>query len=231
MDMVGRNSLSKGPELMDQFFNSRAAEYDGHMEENVKGFNELYRMVAAAVGSTDESWRILDLGCGTGLELGPIFDLVPNALIDGIDVSEQMLCLLREKYAEREEQLSLAKASYLDFDMGEEEYHRVVSVMSLHHLVPAVKLQLYTEIQAALIPGGLYVEGDYTVGEEEEKRLLAEHAATVGSVEGGDRRAFHVDIPFSLATYDRTLKEAGFGRVRLLWVRGSACVIQAEKSR
>lgn len=57
-----------------------------------------YNHVANQVKKTDKPIRILDLGCGTGLELEGIFSNAPKALITGVNMSENMLFKLQEKY-------------------------------------------------------------------------------------------------------------------------------------
>jgi len=80
---------------MSQFFNERADEYEEHMRSFVL---ELYDVIASPISTTRETISILDLGCGTGLEFEAVFARAPNALITGVDVSEEMLFRLREKY-------------------------------------------------------------------------------------------------------------------------------------
>ena len=43
---------------------------------------------------------LLDIGCGTGLELASIYQKFPNVKITGIDLSKDMLEKLRVKYAD-----------------------------------------------------------------------------------------------------------------------------------
>ena len=81
-------------ETMSDFFDKMSGEYDAHMEANVEAFEEFYSKVAAAIQETQEALSILDIGCGTGLELTAIFKKAPNALITGIDLSMEMLNIL-----------------------------------------------------------------------------------------------------------------------------------------
>ena len=54
-------------EPMADFFAARVEGYDAHMLANVEGCREAYPLVAELVPA--EARHILDLGCGTGLEL------------------------------------------------------------------------------------------------------------------------------------------------------------------
>ena len=56
---------------------------------------------------------LLDLGCGTGLELEEIFRIHPDIKVIGIDLTQPMLDKLSEKY--RSKNVMIIRASYLDY--------------------------------------------------------------------------------------------------------------------
>ena len=86
-------------EKMADFFATRVEMYDEHMINDVEGCREGYAKMAeyVPVGAR----KILDLGCGTGLELEGIFRKLPDAEITGIDLCEEMLRRLYEKYKDK----------------------------------------------------------------------------------------------------------------------------------
>ena len=216
---------SDGPEKMAAFFDARAAGYDAHMQRSVASFEDFYAAVAQPIPRTQRALRILDIGCGTGLELDPIFERAPNARVTGIDLSERMLAALREKYAARMDRITLIQGSYLETPFEEGGYDYAVSVMTLHHLLPPRRALLYAKIRHALKLGGSYVEGDYVVSKAEEERLinaLRRKADSAGP--GGEAGAYHVDIPLALETQRRLLIEAGFAGVEVIWHEGEAAV-------
>ncbi|MDZ7671869.1 MAG: class I SAM-dependent methyltransferase [Halanaerobiales bacterium] len=106
-------------EDMRNFFNLRAESYDTHMKENVDNFNIFYKKVSEPIIKTNKKVNILDLGCGTGLELKNIFKKCPNAQIDCLDLSKEMLEVLKEKYKDRQSQIKTITASYLDYSFKE----------------------------------------------------------------------------------------------------------------
>ena len=71
-------------EKMDEFFDARIDGYDEHMKRNIEGASGFYAYTASLLPAAGEC-RILDLGCGTGLELEAYFDLNPSAKVTGID--------------------------------------------------------------------------------------------------------------------------------------------------
>ncbi|NIM21676.1 MAG: methyltransferase domain-containing protein, partial [Candidatus Latescibacteria bacterium] len=78
--------------------------------------------------------NILDLGCGTGLEFEALFQRAPNALITGVDLSQEMLQLLRLRYGARLSQITLVRDSFLAVPFGTHAYDLIIAVMSVHHL-------------------------------------------------------------------------------------------------
>jgi len=214
-------------EPMQDFFDARSAGYDHHMEENVVNYNDFYGAIARQIPLTASGVDILDLGCGTGLELEFIFNRAPQAMVTGIDLSASMLARLRDKYADRLEQLTLAQASYLDYDLGRDRFDFCISVMTLHHLPPTVKLDLYRRILAALKPGGLYIEGDYVVSRAKEVLVLADFQDRIGLDTPDGAGKYHLDLPLSRERQLRLLREAGFPRAEIVWDGDEAAVFAA----
>lgn len=211
------------PEEMGPFFDARADGYDLHMRGVLRSFDAFYAGLAAPLPATDAPIRVLDLGCGTGLELAGIWARAPRARVTGIDLSAGMLARLRERHAARAAQLELVQGSYLEVPLGEGGFDAAVSAMTLHHLPPPEKLALYARLRAALRPGAPYVEGDYVVSEAEEARLLAAfREARRGEAPGAPQR--HLDVPASLATQRELLAGAGFTGFRLCWQEGEAAI-------
>ena len=83
-------------EEMHAFFTTRADIYDAHMLEEVEGCREAYAELAQLLPKGCET--LLDLGCGTGLELDGLFRLFPNLKVTGVDLTQAMLDKLLEKY-------------------------------------------------------------------------------------------------------------------------------------
>ena len=67
-------------EKMSDFFEARLDGYDEHMMTNIESANEFYPFTAKQL-PTSESCQILDLGCGTGLELQEYYTLNPTARV------------------------------------------------------------------------------------------------------------------------------------------------------
>ena len=230
----GRNDY----ELMAEFFDRRVDGYEEHVREILPGFDGFYSSVAGQIPATGEPLSILDLGCGTGLELDFIFARAPNARVAAVDLSSEMLARLKARlerawYGPRVE---IAQGSYLTMPFRAGGFDCVVSVQTMHHFTPDVKLGLYTRIAHALKAGGMYIEGDYVVPPDEERSLLARYAETVKSLRangiiGVDELVdgkYHIDIPLSVQSQVAILSEAGFADVEVVFEQGAAAVFRAD---
>ncbi len=225
MKGLGKQEL----EPMEGFFDARSSGYDQHMQESLAEYAGFYEAAGCQIPPTSSPIEILDLGCGTGLELESIFRRAPQGRITGIDLSEQMLDCLRQKYTPCLDHLSLIRASYLDCDLGWNYFDCCVSVMSLHHLLPGTKLDLYRRIFNALKPGGLYIEGDYVVSRAKEVLALAAYYDRIGPDFPEREGHLHLDIPLSRERQLELLREAGFSAVEITWEREEAAVFMARK--
>ncbi|MDZ7844664.1 MAG: class I SAM-dependent methyltransferase [Anaerolineales bacterium] len=221
--------MTDHPEEMAEFFNQRSKGYDQHMEENVDGFSDFYHQVAKPLPETKQELRILDLGCGTGLELEGVFQRVPNAQITAVDLSPGMLAELERKNSSRLEQIELIQGSYLDLDLPEERFDFVISVMTLHHLLPETKLALYGRIYRTLKSGGSYIEGDYLVLEQKMLELRERYHQWLAYSPHSDPGEYHLDIPLTLSLQRELLKTAGFTDSQVIWQQDEAAVIVASK--
>lgn len=221
--------MTDRPEEMAEFFNQRSNGYDQHMEENVAGFGDFYHQVAKPLPETKQELRILDLGCGTGLELEGVFQRAPNAQITAVDLSPGMLAELERKYSSRLGQIELIQGSYLDLDLPGERFDFVISVMSLHHLLPEIKLALYGSIFTTLKIGGSYIEGDYLVSEPKMLELRERYHQWLAHSPHSDPGEYHLDIPLTVSLQQELLKTAGFADSRVIWQQDEAAVITASK--
>ena len=71
---------------MDDFFTARIDGYDEHMKSEIEGASLFYKYTASLL-PTEKNATVLDLGCGTGLELEEYFSVNPQAKVTGIDMT------------------------------------------------------------------------------------------------------------------------------------------------
>jgi RimJ/RimL family protein N-acetyltransferase/SAM-dependent methyltransferase len=219
-------------EEMGEFFDRRAAGYEAHMEDIGHG-REMYQHAVAALPRTGRPVKILDLGCGTGLELKYLFERMPDAHVTCIDLSEKMLAILAGNYQDQAAQLEIIQDSYLDCEYPAAEYDWVISVNAMHHLLPEDKIGLYSKIRHSLEPGGMYLESDFMVDRAMMEQYQARYQRITGNLPVQHNGYYHIDIPFTVDLQKELLNKAGFGEVDIFFAdikaRGSRAVLVAKK--
>lgn len=195
-------------EKMSDFFENRLTGYDEHMLSNIYGAKEFYAYTASLLPTAADA-EILDLGCGTGLELEEYFAVNPNARVTGIDLSASMLRKLSSKFENRS--IRLICGSYFDVPLGTGEYDAVVSVESLHHFTKEQKRKLYSKLKKSLKPDGYFVLTDYFAGSDElESEYFAQLEALKKEQGITDDEFYHYDTPLTVEHEIEILKESGF---------------------
>lgn len=212
-------------EKMGEFFDSRIDDYEQHQLNSIFSAKEFYPFTASCLPQFPGS-SILDLGCGTGLELGYYFEMVPTAKITGIDLASGMLDVLRKKYQNRD--ITLILGSYFDVPIQEDAFDAAVSVESLHHFTKEEKIPLYTKIRKALKKDGFFILTDYfALSEEEEHTCRAEWIRLKKEENISDDVVYHYDTPLTIEHEKEALFAAGFSSVIVLQKWGSTYTLKA----
>lgn len=190
-------------ETMGGFFDRRVDSYEDHM----RPWRAYYRWLGELIPAQAET--LLDLGCGTGLELDEIFRLHPDIRVTGIDLAPGMLARLREKHPERK--LTLTVGDYLTVPLAPCAFDVAVAFETLHHFPPETKLGLFRRIFVALRPGGMLLEGDYIAESDEMETYLFQELARRRARQHVPEGTFvHFDTPLTLAHELSLLSQAGF---------------------
>lgn len=214
-------------EKMDVFFENRLAGYDEHMLGSIEGADEFYKFTAARL-PTDPGCEILDLGCGTGLELEEYFRLNPSTRVTGIDLSAGMLDALKKKFPNKD--LNLIKGSYFDVPFENEKYAAAVSVESLHHFTEEQKLSLYQKLFCALTECGYFILTDYFAGSDDlEKKYFDDLQRIKREQNITDNDFYHYDTPLTVEHEMKILKSAGFSKVEILRNWGATYSVKAAR--
>ena len=214
-------------EKMADFFENRLDGYDEHMMTNIEAADEFYPFTAKQLPTT-ENCHILDLGCGTGLELEEYYPLNPSPKITGVDLSQGMLSALKKKFADKD--ITLICGSYFDVPFGMSLFDSAVSVESLHHFTKAEKVPLYTKLRRALKDGGYFVLTDYFSLTDEEEQMHRQNLSELKTEQGiSDDAFYHYDTPLTVKHETEALLEAGFSSVEVLKNWGATYTIKAVK--
>ena len=195
-------------EKMADFFENRLDGYDEHMMTNIEAADEFYPFTAKQLPTT-ENCHILDLGCGTGLELEEYYPLNPSAKITGVDLSQGMLSALKKKFADKD--ITLICGSYFDVPFGVSLFDSAVSVESLHHFTKAEKVPLYAKLHRALKDGGYFVLTDYFSLTDEEEQMHRQNLSELKTEQGfSDDAFYHYDTPLTVKHETEALLEDAY---------------------
>lgn len=214
-------------EKMSDFFEARLDGYDEHMMTNIESANEFYPFTAKQL-PTAENCHMLDLGCGTGLELQEYFALNPLAKVTGIDLTQGMLAELKRKFADKD--ITLILGSYFDVPLGGNVFDAAVSVESLHHFTKEEKVALYSKLHTALKDKGYFILTDYFSLSDEEEKMHRQNLIALKAKQGiSDDEFYHYDTPLTVKHESEALVEAGFSSVEVLNNWGATYTIKAVK--
>lgn len=201
-------------EKMGEFFDHRLDGYEQHQLTCIEGAQTFYPFTAGCLPVGQDA-SILDLGCGTGLELEYYFQRNPQAKVTGIDLAPGMLAALREKFRDRD--ITLIRGSYFDVPLQENTYDAAVSVESLHHFTRDEKTPLYRKVRQALKAGGYFILTDYFAPSEADEIFFRQELIRLKAEQGiTDQEFYHYDTPLTVEHEIQALCEAGFSSVEIL---------------
>lgn len=213
-------------ESMAGFFDKRSDDYENHMLNNVDGADHFYKEVAKLI-PVRHHLQILDLGCGTGLEIDEILKVNKNIRITGLDLSKNMLSILKEKYKEYPEILNLIKSDYLDYKFEEGFYDIAISVMTLHHFSHQKKTKLYENVLKSLKTFGFYIEADYMAPDQEYEDFHFSENQRKRANQDIQEGYYHYDTPCTVENQINMLFKAGFSQVEKIWNSGNTTILKA----
>lgn len=214
-------------EKMEQFFDGRLDGYDEHQRNCIESAKEFYPYTARCL-PLGPGTKVLDLGCGTGLELEEYFRLAPTAKVTGIDLAPGMLGELKRKFSNYDIEPILG--SYFEVPLGETVYDAAVSVESLHHFTKEEKLPLYRKLRQTLKRGGYFILTDYFASSDEEERSYRAELLRLKKAQGiTDSEFYHYDTPLTVEHETQALTSAGFSSVEVLNSWGATHTIKAIK--
>jgi tRNA (cmo5U34)-methyltransferase len=183
-------------------------DYLGTIRVDIERFDEFQDAMAEATRDLDAR-RILELGTGTGETARRVLELHPEAAFVGIDESDEMLQEARRWLPTRTE----LRAARLQDPLPDGPFDLVVSALTVHHLDPGEKADLFRRVAGVLRPGGRFVLGDVVVPECGDD-------AVIPLTEG-------FDLPDRLHDQLEWLAAAGF-RATATWTWKDLAVISAQ---
>jgi tRNA (cmo5U34)-methyltransferase len=214
-------------EKMGEFFDDRLDIYEEHQLNCIESAPEFYRLTAEILPRNSEC-KLLDLGCGTGLELDYYFKINPTAKVTGVDLAPGMLNRLREKF--RDKEIALIRGSYFDVPFGSDIFDAAVSVESLHHFTVEEKIPLYKKLRKALKANGYFILTDYFALSDEEEVLHRKELLRLRKEQGiSGNEIYHYDTPLTVQHEIECLISARFSSVEVLSKWGATHTLKAVR--
>ena len=151
---------------VDEKFNEVANDFDNLMGKIIPDYYYFQqKLVDALPFDEKQSFRVIDLGCGTGNIGKLIADRFPNAKIVCVDFSEEMLKSAAAKIGER---ATYVQADFNNFEF-DGKFDAVVSSLALHHLeTDDDKIKFYEKMYAAMNSGAVHLNFENVLSESND---------------------------------------------------------------
>lgn len=222
---------------VESFYDELSSQYTDLISKCVPRYAELMYNMFHYIPGDFKPKRILDLGCGTGNLTEQILLHYPEAEIDALDISEDILKESQKRFAAKPN-VRYIQADFIHMHLPPGSYDLILSSIAIHHINDPEKVNLYRDIFQALTPNGLFIFADQTRGITEEiyqKHILRwkEEAFKLGStqenwdmwMEHQDAHDFHTPVNWHI----KQLEIAGFKEIDLIWKNIMWAVIWAQK--
>lgn len=226
-------------------FDAQAADYDFKRGFRLH-YEEMQRVLILAIPHSPEArFTVLELGVGTGILTEQILSRFPHAIIDGYDLSGEMLAQARKRLSAFGERIRLQMRDFAT-SFPVTIYDLVCSSLALHHLPRRGREDFYRRLAGCLVPGGVVLIADRIRPPTQElsaryRAIRRQETLEAGLTEEAvaeerlrqreqSRRLEGVDHgPSTLDEMMDYLRRAGLVNVDCLWKHGLDAVVYAER--
>jgi len=220
------------------FYDELSSQYTDLISKCVPRYGELMYNMFHYIPADCHPKKILDLGCGTGNLTEQALKHYPEAEIDALDLSEEILKESQKRFMSRPN-VRYIQADFRAMHLAPGSYDLILSTIAIHHVQDEDKITLYRDVFQALKPGGLFIFADQTRGINDEiyqKHISRwkEEAFKLGStqenwdmwMEHQDAHDYHTPVNWHL----KQLEHAGFREVDVIWKNIMWAIIWARKT-
>ncbi|NEU09882.1 class I SAM-dependent methyltransferase [Flavihumibacter sp. R14] len=219
------------------FYDELSSQYTDLINKCVPRYGELMYNMFHYIPEGCKPKRILDLGCGTGNLTDQVLKHYPEAEIDALDISADILKESQKRFMSQPN-VRYIQADFREMHLAPGSYDLILSTIAIHHIPDEDKIDLNRDIFQALKAGGLFIFADQTRGitnEIYEKHISRwkEEAFKLGStqenwdmwMEHQDAHDYHTPVNWHL----RQLEASGFKDVDVIWKNIMWAVVWAGK--
>ena len=241
---TGNTERQPGHEWVDA---ERVDQYIQRMDEREDAERRpIFEYMARLIGADpDAGLSVLDIGSGYGPVAAVVLDAYPKAHAIGLDISEAMMAVGRERMARFGERFRYVVGDFGPGVLPPEAveagpFDVVVSARAIHHLSAELMARLYADIHKNLRPGGSFFNLDTASPETDAMRdryraaRRAEHpedvrpAATAGEPRHTDMFPHHRDA--TLVRHLEWLKAAGYAAYDCFYKKADRALIGGFKA-
>ena len=209
-------------ETIAQAFDASVDYYDDWMRKALPSNDGIFAAALEQISfEKDASFRVLDLGAGTGLFSWHVLQEYPAAQFTLSDLAPKMLEIARKRFAAYPDQFAYRVEDYRQVP-ADQKFDLVISSLSIHHLSHEDKRALFARVHSVLEDNGMFLNIDQVWGPSEywqsrywEQWLerVRHSGATQEQIEASVKRRQEFDREASLIDQLQWLEQAGFSQV------------------
>ncbi len=205
-----------------EVFDEIHSDYTDKMLRWVPHYEDLLSLYEKRPALTGPHPAILDLGAGNGNATARILKRYPQAQIQLLDASEDMLHVAKSRFR-RFEGLTFTQGMMQDLQPRPDSTDLVIACFSLHHLQAVDKQQVFQKVRELLREDGCFSYADLFVDRtspehegfiEHWKAYVLDHGTTEDWQYLHDHY-FRYDHPNSIDDQVKWLDEAGFSQIEI----------------
>ncbi|MBF0611793.1 MAG: methyltransferase domain-containing protein [Magnetococcales bacterium] len=152
--------------LTQTLFNKHASHYDQTRRLLIPPYESFYgTLLQLLLNHPKPLQKVLDMGAGTGLLAEMVLSVLPDAHVTLLDISEEMLAISRQRFANQPQSVSFQVGDYAQTPLAG-PYDAIVSALSIHHVEGEGKLQVFRQCWQALCEGGIFINADQVLGSQ-----------------------------------------------------------------
>jgi len=218
-------------------FNAVAKDYDKQRRLFIPCFNDFYGIAIENLTLAKDNPLLIDVGAGTGLLSEMVLNKYPQARIELIDISSDMLQIAKERLVSFPN-VTFTQADINDIKIEHNKYDAVVSSLAIHHLTDTDKKNIYRKIFYGLKAKGIFMHAEQALASNEYLQETY-HTTWLNKIKKSGLSAKEIEMGLERVKLDKRtpletqlawLKEIGFINVDCLYKYYDFVVMKAEKS-